>query len=172
MMKTKGSSAATSGLAPPGGLPFFKGLVKGFTLLELLTAIAILGTLFAIAIPNYIQYRDTAKNAAACREIRMIEKRITAFFLAYDRYPATLAEVGLGSLKDPWNNPYQYLSFEGVSGVGGMRKDHSLVPVNSDYDLYSMGADGKSSPPFTAAASGDDIVRANDGAFVGLVSQY
>ena len=45
-------------------------------------------------------------------------------------------------------------------------------PVNSDYDLYSKGKDGKSQTPFTAKASQDDIVRANDGSFLGLVSDY
>ena len=53
-----------------------------------------------------------------------------------------------------------------------MRKDRFLVPINSCYDLYSMGKDGQSVPPLTAKASWDDIVRANDGAFVGLAWQY
>lgn len=53
-----------------------------------------------------------------------------------------------------------------------MRKDHSLVPINSDYDLYSMGPDGKSQAPLTANASRDDIIRANNGAFYGKASNY
>ena len=53
-----------------------------------------------------------------------------------------------------------------------MRKDKKLVPLNSDYDLYSMGPDGESKPPLTAKASKDDIVRANDGEFVGLAERY
>ena len=55
---------------------------------------------------------------------------------------------------------------------GKLRKDRFLVPVNSDYDLYSKGQDRKSSTPFTAKASQDDIVRANDGAYVGLASEF
>ena len=55
---------------------------------------------------------------------------------------------------------------------GKPRKDHFLVPVNSDFDLYSMGEDGRSKPPFTAQASYDDIVRASDGKYVGLVSEF
>ena len=58
------------------------------------------------------------------------------------------------------------------SGHGHARKDHSLVPINTDFDLYSMGPDGRSSPPLTAKASRDDIVRANDGAFVGVAADY
>jgi len=46
------------------------------------------------------------------------------------------------------------------------------VPINSDFDLWSMGPDGKSVPPLTAKASRDDIVRANDGTFYGWASDY
>jgi general secretion pathway protein G len=73
--------------------------------------------------------------------------------------------------------PYRYLKIDGedLKGSGKdqqMRKDHFMVPVNSDYDLYSMGPDGDSKAPFTATASRDDIVRANDGRYVGLASEY
>ena len=53
-----------------------------------------------------------------------------------------------------------------------MRKDHRLVPINSDYDLYSMGKDGRSVSPLTARHSHDDIIRANDGDYVGLAKDY
>jgi general secretion pathway protein G len=64
------------------------------------------------------------------------------------------------------------LSFEGIHGHGQQRKDRNLVPINSDYDLYSMGPDGRSVSPLTAQASRDDIIRANDGGFVGKASDY
>ena len=51
-------------------------------------------------------------------------------------------------------------------------KDKSLHPLNSDYDLYSMGKDGASTGPLTAKASRDDVVRANDGRFIGLAKDY
>ena len=53
-----------------------------------------------------------------------------------------------------------------------MRKDRNLVPINTDYDLYSKGPDGASSPPLTARAGQDDIVRANDGAYIGVAADY
>ena len=53
-----------------------------------------------------------------------------------------------------------------------MRKNRFMVPINSDYDLYSMGKDGQSVSPLTAKASRDDIIRANDGQFIGLASNY
>jgi general secretion pathway protein G len=46
------------------------------------------------------------------------------------------------------------------------------VPINSDFDLYSVGKDGQSQDPLTAPVSRDDIVRANNGRFVGLASTY
>ena len=46
------------------------------------------------------------------------------------------------------------------------------MPINSDFDLYSTGPDGASVAPLTAEPSRDDIVRANDGAFIGLASEY
>jgi len=52
------------------------------------------------------------------------------------------------------------------------RKDRFLVPLNSDYDLYSEGKDGESMAPLSAPQSQDDVVRANDGAYIGLASQY
>lgn len=52
------------------------------------------------------------------------------------------------------------------------RKDRFLVPINSDFDLYSMGKDRETVAPLTAKKSHDDIVRANDGAFVGLASEF
>ena len=45
-----------------------------------------------------------------------------------------------------------------------------MVPINEFFDLYSMGADGKSVSPLTAQASHDDIIRAYDGQYVGIAS--
>jgi general secretion pathway protein G len=75
---------------------------------------------------------------------------------------------------DPWGNPYQYLKIEGApkSVIGSARKDRFLVPLNSTYDLYSKGPDGASKPPLNAAVSRDDILRANDGQYVGLAAGY
>jgi len=53
-----------------------------------------------------------------------------------------------------------------------MHKDRSMVPVDSDFDFYSMGPAGQSRPPFTAKASRDDIVRAGDGGYFGKASEY
>ncbi|MBE0585081.1 MAG: prepilin-type N-terminal cleavage/methylation domain-containing protein [Desulfofustis sp.] len=151
---------------------------QGFTLLELLIVIAIIGTLAAIAIPNYISYRERARYAQAIQTLRMISTVLEDYAIDNGDHPDSLADAGLGGLRDPWGNPYQYLNINVEPGlapkdrtkVGEMRKDHSMVPVNSDYDLYSMGPDGKSQKPFTAKDSRDDIVRAYNGGFFGWVS--
>jgi general secretion pathway protein G len=148
----------------------------GFTLIELMIVIAIIGTLSAIAAPVIGSYIDRAKLARAKAEIRMIAGEITSFSVSWDRMPNDLTELGLGGLRDPYGNPYRYqpviLKKNGKPNIGDLRKDRNLVPVNTDYDLYSMGKDGKSQLPFTAKASHDDIVRANNGLYIGLVSGY
>ena len=52
------------------------------------------------------------------------------------------------------------------------RRDKNANPVNSDYDLYSMGRDGKSTAQFMAKHARDDIVRANDGRYIGLAEDH
>lgn len=147
----------------------------GFTLLEILVVVAIIGTLSAIALPNYMRYRYEARTVVAITDIKMIEKQISFYVVDNNQLPNSLNDLPtIGTINDPWGNPYKYLRIDGglPSAGGKARKDHFMVPVNTDYDLYSMGKDGKSQSPFTAKASQDDIVRANDGGYVGLVSNY
>lgn len=147
--------------------------VRAFTLIELLVAIAIVGTLGAIGVPTYNGYIDKARNGTAGADIVDIGLRITGFQAERGRPPNTLAEAGVVTERDPWGRPYQYLRIAGVvPEPHGVRKDHSVHPLNTDFDLYSMGKDGDSKAPLTAHASHDDIVRANDGRFVGLASEY
>ena len=72
----------------------------------------------------------------------------------------------------PWGNPYRYFNLATKKGNGQERKNRNLVPINSDYDLYSSGKDGASLGPLIAKASRDDVVRANDGRFIGLAKEY
>jgi general secretion pathway protein G len=76
---------------------------------------------------------------------------------------------------DPWGKPYQYLRIDGGTTLGlygKRRRDKNANPVNSDYDLYSMGRDGKTTAQFTAKNARDDIVRANDGEYLGLAENH
>lgn len=145
----------------------------GFTLIELLLTFLIVGALTAIATSSYSKYMDRSKVTQAKSDIVFIESKIEIYYSINSRYPESLDELkGQIPSSDPWGNPYQYFNITTAKGNGALRKDHNLVPINTDYDLYSMGKDGKSVSPLTAKASRDDIVRANNGAFVGLASEY
>jgi general secretion pathway protein G len=144
---------------------------SGFTLIEVMIVVAIIGTLASIATPNYISYREKAVMAKCISEMKIIEKELMLYFIDNDVFPPNLDDIGLSNLRDPWGRPYEYLPVEGTP-KGKLRKDHFLVPVNTDFDLYSKGPDGRSVSPFTAKHSRDDIVRANNGQYMGPVSGY
>jgi general secretion pathway protein G len=145
---------------------------QGFTIVELLVTVAIILTISAIATPRFLSAIDQAKVARAVGDIRTIGTGIQGYQIVKGQYPATLAEVGYGTNLDPWGQAYQYLNFASVNGKGAMRKDRFLVPINTFFDLYSMGKDGDSIAPLTAKVSQDDVIWANDGNFVGLASDY
>lgn len=147
---------------------------KGFTLVELVTATAIIGILSAIAIPAYSDYYNKARIVRTIAEIRMLATSIVAYTVSNNRQPDTLGDIGYGNLLDPWGHAYQYLNIADgdIKGKGSLRKVRFLNPLNSDFDLYSMGADGKSKPALTAKDSQDDILRTNNGGFIGLVSDF
>lgn len=145
---------------------------SAFSLLELLLALAAVAILAAIAVPAYSGYRDRMNVDTAIADIRRIELEIERYRTVHFRLPESLADVRLETLHDPWGRPYAYLNLQTALGRGAMRKDRNLVPINSDFDLYSLGKDGRSRPPLGARASLDDIVRANNGGFVGLAKDY
>ena len=154
-------------VGPPGRV--------GFTLVELVLVIAIIAVLAAIAVPSYSSYRDRVLVAQAKSDIIGLGVDISRYVADNMRLPDSLADIGKAAMLDPWNNPYQYLNLTPPlphGNAGKVRKDKNLHPLNSDYDLYSMGKDGNSVAPLTAAPSRDDIIRANDGRFVGLASDY
>jgi len=147
---------------------------KGFGLLDLMLTLIIASLLVALAVPVYGQYAERARVAKAIGDIGTISVRIESCRLrSNDRIPNTLDEL-VGTIPlDPWGNEYRFLNIVAVGpGNGGLRKDGKLNPLNSDFDLYSLGADEDSKGPLNAQASRDDIVRANNGAFVGLGEDY
>jgi general secretion pathway protein G len=143
----------------------------GLTLIELIIVIAIIATLAGIALPSYSTYVDRAYVARAIQDIQVIQNEIIAYNIDNGNLPADLSDINMDSRLDPWGNPYQYTNFDLVP-KGKWRKDKFLVPINSAFDLWSMGPDGKSVPPLTAKSSQDDIIRANDGNFIGRAKLY
>ena len=162
----------------PSGRTMRKEHCRGFTLVELLMAITMLGTIASIGILLFSDFHEMAKIGVAIAEIRTLEKEIMRYGLGSGTLPNTLTEVGWGSFQDPWGNPYEYLKIACEEGgkkcnaPKGSRRDRFLKPLNSDYDLYSKGKNGETKPQLSGPAPGDDIIRANDGAYVGLASEY
>jgi general secretion pathway protein G len=152
---------------PPGARA-----AAAFTTIELLLGIVIIGVLAAIALPSYATYRERTRVHQAVIDIKEIDVKLQLYRLDKYSYPPTLAGINMASKLDPWGNPYQYVNLETAKGKGSARKDKNLTPINSDFDLFSMGKDGKSVGPLTAKASRDDIVRAGDGRFIGLASDF
>lgn len=155
------------------------------TFLELLVTLIIGAILTVIAVPMFGGSTPDCDNpnarqgplmrskiAKVTGDLGRIHLALGRFEVANKRYPATLAEAGLGGLRDPWGNPYRYLVVLGRNDVGPVRKDNNLKPVNSAYDVYSMGADGRSETPFTSNLGRDDVVMAGDGDYFGLACQY
>jgi general secretion pathway protein G len=145
---------------------------RGFTLVELGLALTLLGVLVSLAVPSWKGWQDRVRTKQAQDDIIAIGVVIDQTLVDTGALPADLAAIGRAGMRDPWGNAYEYLPLVDANAKSQARKDHSLVPLNSDYDLYSKGPDGQSSPPLTAKASRDDILRANNGRFVGPASMY
>ena len=149
-------------------------LQAGFQLIEIMIVLAILAIVSLVAIPSYSNYLDKVDYVTAETDITDITIAIEQFYSGNGGYPNSLADIGKDGLRDPWGNAYQYLRIDGgdVEGNGKMRKDKSLSPVNSDYDLYSACKDGQTKLPFPPKVSHDDIVRASNGRFIGYAADF
>jgi general secretion pathway protein G len=99
---------------------------RGFTLIEIMVVVIIIGLLAAVIVPTVINKVDEARVVKAKQDIQSLETALTLFRLDNSKYPTT--EQGLNALvsQDPWGFDYQYVN----PGTHG-----------KDYDLYTMGAD-------------------------------
>lgn len=143
----------------------------GTTLLELMLVVALACLLAAFAIPGFTGYVDRSRVARAIGDIGSISLELAKWQTNFGDLPDTLAEAGLDGRRDPWGNPYEYLNVA-TANKGKVRRDKNLNPVNTDYDLYSMGRDGETTTAFPAKKARDDVVRANNGRFLGLAKNY
>jgi general secretion pathway protein G len=124
----------------------------------------------SFAVPAFNGYVERARVARAVSDIGTLSLQLYRWERQTNTLPATLAEAGLSAV-DPWGRPYIYLR-AGDTSPARLRKDAELVPLNSDFDLYSLGPDGVSALALPAAPSRDDVVRAADGAYIGLGANY
>ena len=161
----------------------------GGTLLEQLIVVAIIAILAAIGVPVYQRAVERAEVAKAESLLKDIGQELVTYRNTHGHLPATLSEIGRNGVKDPWGHEIRYLRIDetgvpgngngngngnggGGGGNGQLRKNRNLVPINSLFDLYSVGRDGLSAGPLTAKHSLDDIVWANDGGFIGMAREY
>lgn len=147
---------------------------RGFTFLELLMTVAVVSLLAAVAVPSYAGLMERQRVQQSARDLINIAAQIERYRTTHFKMPDALSDLGFAIPKDAWGRDYRFLNFNSKApGVTGMiRKDHNLHPLNSEFDLYSVGKDGASAAPLTAQPSRDDVIWARDGSFVGLAADY
>lgn len=135
-------------------------------MLAVITIVSILATIGYTRISFVLEH---AKVARAIGDLVTISQELAAM----DTLPRSLAAIKRGGLRDPWGRAYVYYPFPADSAPPpDARQDRFLVPINARFDLYSLGPDGQSSPPLTAAYSRDDLVCGSDGGFTGRAVEY
>lgn len=142
---------------------------RGFTLIESVIVLAILGIIIAFAIPAYDRFIEKSRVIDTVVQIGTIASKIRDYQTMNGSPPADLAAVGYGATRDPWGRSYAYTI---ITNPGVARRDKKLAPVNSDYDLYSLGKDGLTQNSLGHADSRDDVIRARDGRFIGLAEDF
>src|SRR5262245_28625271 len=90
---------------------------RGFTLVELAIALAIMGILSALTITQYLAYIDRVKAARAIVELKDISAQIDPIALDGGKLPNSLADIGIVGRNDPWGRPYIYFKIRGNPGA-------------------------------------------------------
>jgi general secretion pathway protein G len=147
---------------------------NGLTLVELMIALAVTALLTVIALPSYSKYVNRVRTDKVMVFMASTSLSLEAYYAQHLSYPASLADVGITDAVDPWGNPYRYLAIDidPPPKTGKVRRDKNKNPINTDYDLYSAGPDGRSQTQLTARFARDDIVRAGNGSYIGKAQDF
>lgn len=119
---------------------------NGYTLVELLVVLAILGLLVALAAPRVIKYLGSAKSDTARIQIEKLGGVLDLYRLETGRYPSE--QEGLQALvekpaqDDAWNGPY-LKNRESLTDPWGDLYVYRMPGEHGEYDLYTLGADSK-----------------------------
>ena len=146
---------------------------KGTTLLELTMTTGLLSVIFAMALPAVSGYSHQTRTHRAIGDISRMSMQIYRWrsINGDGTYPSSLAQAGIGATTDPWGNPYVYLRRDDALSHAALTDPHGNA-LNADFDLFSKGADGLTGISVRDPVSADDIVRAADGAYVGIAAEY
>ncbi len=108
----------------------------------------------------------------AVADIARIGQAAISYQLRTGALPDSLNDLENIPSRDPWVRQYQYINLTNDGALAAARISGNRIPVNTLFDIYSLGQDGESVSPLSATASGDDIVWARDGQYIGLASDY
>ena len=146
--------------------------ITGFTLLELMIVMAIIFILAILSFFKYTALIDQTKETKAIAEVKELARLITEYRDRTGNYPDTLDDLERGAFIDPWGNPYQYVNIAEDDKKGAehqkARRDRNQKPINTYFDLWSNGADGRYQQQVNGEKSRDDVIYAWDGDFIGL----
>ncbi|MDQ6951721.1 MAG: type II secretion system major pseudopilin GspG [Mariprofundales bacterium] len=116
------------------------GRQSGFTLLEIMVVLVIIGVLAAMVAPRFIERADEAKVTATKAQISSIAQALKLYHLQHSRYPSS--SEGLKALVQPGKNGASYLDTLPKDSWG--KAFVYLSPgVHGDFDILSYGADGR-----------------------------
>lgn len=146
------------------------GHLRGFSLTELMITAALVSLGCAMAVPAVTSYVDHARINRAVSDIGSASIRLYKWRSKNGGFPDSLAQAGIAMPTDPWGRPYVYKGSGTESGKSD-REDAPQHRANSDFDLYSLGADGVTATLFNEDVSKDDVVRAKNGAYIGLAAE-
>lgn len=139
-------------------------------MVEMIAVIAIISALTLLAMSTLYGAKDKAREANAKEKIRDLEKSISSYALEKGVFPDALTDLGQGVPIDPWGHAYVYANL--ANGDAPLTDADGVTPVNTDFDLYSQGIDGGTGASIADGTSGDNVIRANTGSYVGLAKDY